>query len=218
MVASSKGLFKAQLNDVVHHFPKLKIIFGGDEYYLKGILDIPNDDGEIVGSFMIEVHMSKGFPYSFPKLFETGGDIPNDADWHKYDDESCCITVPPDEMILCRNGITVLEFIQTYAIPYFANQCHRFITGKYKNGEYSHGITGIKQFYSTLLKTSNILLWVRYYEHVFINKPIQITRNEKCFCGSKEKFKNCHGKIFQKLKSLGKTIVAQHLLIILKQL
>src|SRR6202008_2239035 len=105
---------------------------------LKGVLDIPNDHNEIVDSFLIEIHFVKCFPYCFPVLYEIGGRIPDEADWHKFQDGSCCITVAPDEKLKCKNGINVSQFIRQHAIPYFANYLYKKITTKYKNGEYSH--------------------------------------------------------------------------------
>lgn len=212
----SQTLFNDQLDEAIQYFPQLKKVVGSDGEFLKGILDIPNDEGTIIGSFMIEIKYRNGFPNRFPKLFETGGDIRNEADWHKYPDGSCCITVEPDELLICRNGITVLEFIQKHSIPYFANHYHKLITGKYKNGEYAHGPEGTFQFYSTLFKTSDMKKWIEYYNHVFKKKSIQIGRNDLCFCGSGQKFKVCHEKVFQDLKWLGEKAVGQQFVQILK--
>lgn len=216
MQSSNQQLFELQLDEVIKHFPQLKRIAGSAGDFLKGILDIPNDDGEIIGSFMIEVKNREGFPYRFPTLYETGGDIRNEADWHKYPDDSCCITVEPDERLICRNGITVLEFVRQHAIAYFANQIHRVVEGGYKNGEYAHGPAGIWQFYSKLFKTSDMGKWIEYYDHVFTKKSIRIGRNDTCFCGSEQKFKCCHEKVFQDLKWLGKDKVREQLLQFIK--
>jgi hypothetical protein len=67
MASSNQELFEQQLDEVIHHFPQLKRIAASDGDFLKGILDIPNDDGEIIGSYMIEVKNSQGFPYRFPR-------------------------------------------------------------------------------------------------------------------------------------------------------
>lgn len=216
MQASNQELFNRQLDEVIHHFPQLKKVVGSDGDFLKGILDIPNDEGVIIGSFMIEIRNRQGFPNRFPSLFETGGDIRNEADWHKYPNGSCCITVEPDELLICRNGITIMEFIRKHAIAYFANHHHRLITGEYKNGEYAHGHEGTFQFYTRLFKTSDMGKWIEYYDHVFKKKSINIGRNDRCFCGSEQKFKVCHDKVFQDLKWLGKDAVREQLLQIMK--
>lgn len=217
MELNSLVLFSNQLVDVVQKYPNLKILKDAEGVsYVQGILDIPNDINEIAGHFLIEVHCSEGFPNRFPILFETGGEIPIEADWHKYKDGSCCITVWPDEVLKCKNGISVLFFIEKYAIPYFANQIHKKQTGEYKNGEYAHGIKGISQFYETLLKTSDKELWIQYFKNVFRNLKVPIGRNDMCFCGSEEKYKNCHLDVFMTLRQIGEKRIVNDFNLIIK--
>lgn len=210
-------LFEEQLPEAIRNFPNLKILGSGQEVtYLRGILDIPNDNGEIVGSFLVEIKCSKGFPYRFPILFETGGDIPNEADWHKYSDSSCCITVWSDEIANCINGISVSAFIQNFAIPYFANQIHFKQTGKYKNGEYAHGSRGIFQFYEILMKTNDKNLWVAYFKYAFRGERVTCGRNDVCLCGGPDKYKNCHLKVFNTLQQIGEERVLKDFMLFLK--
>jgi hypothetical protein len=197
-------LFNEQLQDAIKKYPNLKIIQDKDRIsYLKGILDIPNDLHEIVGHFLVEVRCSDKFPYRFPILFEIGGEIPNEPDWHKYKDASCCITIWPDEILKCKNGISVSLFIEKYAVPYFANYLHKKQTGEYKNGEYAHGVKGINQFYESLMKTANRDLWIQYFKHTFKNLKIGCERNDNCFCGSGDKYKQCHLEVFNSLRLIG---------------
>jgi hypothetical protein len=196
-----------QLVEAVSQYPNLKVIENEGRSHLKGIVDIPDETGEVVGNFLIEVHFKKGFPFRFPKLFETGGIIPDEANWHKYRDGSCCITVPPDEILKCKNGISVSEFIARFAIPYFANYLYRKKEGVYLNGEYEHGLLGISQFYSDLLGTDKHEIWKCFYRCVFGNEKINCERNDICFCKSGKKFKHCHLKIFNSLRLIGETNV-----------
>lgn len=196
--------FLNHLEQAVVQFPNLRILEeGGGNCYLRGVLDIPDDDGDVAGSFLIEIKRSKGFPFRFPYLFEVGGDIPNEADRHKYPDSSCCITVWTDEILKCKHGINVVEFIQNFAIPYFANQIYFKKEGKYKNGEYAHGVKGIEQFYSTLMKTSNKDRWVTYFKYAFRGQKIESGRNDICLCGGPLKFKNCHLRVLDTLRQIG---------------
>ena len=203
MQLNNYAIFCDQLTSVIQKYPSLRIKEVDSIKYLKGIIDIPNDDKEIVGSFSIELFFTNGFPYRFPILKEVGGDIPNVADWHKYTNDACCITVEPNEILICKNGISVLFFIENYAIPYFANYIHKLRFKTYKNGEYTHGFSGIKQFYSDLFKTTDKNKWVEYLRIVFKNNCIHISRNDKCFCGSNIKFKHCHEKVFHQMRNIG---------------
>lgn len=148
MTPNNLDIFIWLLNDAQRCYPNLNIVKDiWNQPFLKGVLDIPNDDGVIVGHFLIEIHFSTLFPFRFPTMFEIGGDIPMEANWHKNADGSCCITVLPDELAKCKHGITVAGYIRDYAIPYFANQIYRKEMKFYKNGEYAHNQAGLLQYY-----------------------------------------------------------------------
>ena len=102
MTSDNYKAFCDQLDGVIVKYPNLSIKEMDERKILKGILDIPNDDLNIIGSYFIEIHFTNLFPFRFPKLFEIGGDIPSHIDWHKFSDNSCCITVQPDEIIKCK--------------------------------------------------------------------------------------------------------------------
>ncbi len=145
--------FEALLVDAVRIYPNLSIVT--DSYgipLLKGVIDVPNDLGEIVGHFLVEIRCSRIFPFRFPLMYEVGGDIPQDADWHKNADGSCCITVWPEELRICKYGITISQFIREHAIPYLANQIYKKDTKEYKNGEHKHGKPGVFEYYFELKK------------------------------------------------------------------
>jgi hypothetical protein len=195
--------FCSQLEEVVIEYPGLTIGQKGDLKYVKGVLDIYNDKGAVAGSYLMEICFTEHFPFQFPKLYETGQAIPNEADWHKYPDGSCCLTVRPDEIIICKAGITVSAFIKNFCIPFFANHIYRKLEGKYKNGEYAHGVLGLAQYYNGLLRTSDKVKWQKYFDHVFGQKIFKLKRNELCFCGSSVKYKRCHLIIFKSMWDIG---------------
>lgn len=204
-------LFNNQLLDTVKTYPNLKIKHMEASNVLKGILDIPDDSGNIVKSFMIEIHYQEGFPYMFPKLYEVGNEIPPLPDWHKYEDNSCCITVEPLEILYCKNGIDIKNFINKIAVPYFANQFHKILTGFYKK-EFSHGIQGLKECYTEIFKTADVYQWIEVFEYAFGIRKLNIKSNEKCFCGSNLLFRQCHEIIFNNLVVIGMYKVKNHII------
>lgn len=209
--------FNLELDDVLNKFPSLKIVSENNETFLKGILDVLNDEGKIIKSFFIEIHNSKNFPFEFPTLFEIGGEIPNEEDWHKYKNGSCCITVPQEEKIICKNGISIIKFIENHAVPFLTNYIHRKEHGYYKNGDYEHGYRGFKQFYSCLFRSDVLSEWKRDLDFAFGKNKITINRNDKCFCNSGLKYKKCHHKIFQELQFLGENSVKNDIINIIKK-
>lgn len=210
-MVNARQSFLEQVEDYVNRNPHFKLISTTEEDYLKGILSVPNDEGEVIGDFLIEIRNHDKFPLAFPILFEVGGQIPNEPDWHKYSDHSCCITVQAEEILLCKNGITVEWFIKSQAIPFLANYLFRKAKGFYKNGEFAHGTEGNHQYYEKLFQTKDKKKWVEYYQFAFDIKKHGLHRNQKCMCGSGKKFKNCHTLVFRKLKLIGKENVYKHL-------
>lgn len=197
-------LFQRELKGVIEKYPNLTIHTKNRLGYLKGILDIHDKNGQILGQYSIEIFESEGYPYRFPKLYEVGGEIPSLPDWHKYDNGLCCLCVVQEEILSCYKGINLVFFIEKIAIPYFANQIFRKSEGRYLN-EYSHGLKGYMEFYSDLFKSSDINQWELFSDYCF-NKP-SMGRNESCYCGSGEKFKKCHLLVEDVLRVLGKEIV-----------
>ena len=193
--------FEKELPSVIQKYTSLTIKSNGGCKYLKGILDIKSDDGVSYGSFAIEIHSSPLFPQRYPILYEVGGDIPCSIDYHKYHDNSLCLDVEVNEIVRCRHGITVCEFIKEIAIPHLANQQHKKIYGKYVD-EYRHGIQGIADFYTELFGTTDKNIWAKGVHSVLIGpKP---HRNSICYCGSGKKYKYCHYMAEQKLSLIGK--------------
>jgi hypothetical protein len=95
MESSSLKRFESDLFEVRKEFPNLQIKEKNGQKYLKGILDIKTNHGLITKSYLIEIHYSPGYPHRFPRLFEVGGEIPNEPDYHKYTNGSCCLTLNP---------------------------------------------------------------------------------------------------------------------------
>ena len=202
IIMSNKNMFfDRQLDSVVKEYPNLKIKVEDGIPFIKGILDIPDDNGDIAGSCAIEIRSSAGFPYVFPKLYEVGEEIPCEADWHKYPDNSCCLTVQAKERLICYHGITIVWFIKNIAIPYFANQLNKKQTGSYLQ-EYSHGRDGIKEFYEELFQSSDINVWRICRDAAF--RSAKYERNGKCYCNSGKKYKKCHLLIEDKVRMIGK--------------
>lgn len=207
--------FVTQLNSVVQKYPHLEIVSENGEKLLRGNLDIVDENGRKWESYLMEIKYKEGFPYRYPKVYELSNKIPKIANWHIYKDGSCCIDVPPSEIIKCKNGITVIGFIESELFPYLFNQTHRRVEGYYVNKGYSHGLIGIYEFYSGKLATGNKVrktLELIYY----IANNSRLNRSNKCFCGSGKLFRKCHMQAFDELKKLGKSYLLDHIQLIIE--
>jgi hypothetical protein len=206
--------FEKDILLVPDSFENLRIFEENEERFLKGSLDIIDGTGKIWGTYDVEIKGSESYPYSFPKLYETNNAFPKNADWHVYEDDfSCCIDVPMSEKIICKNGLSVSDYIKHHAIPYLANQTYRILEGYYLYGEYSHGILGRLEFYQSRLKAKNLAELIKMFD--LIIKDYNPDRRSMCpFC-HKEKFRRCHRDAFRDLQ-LVKSFLAKDGLIFLK--
>lgn len=195
-------MFAHQLDEAIAKYPKLLKSHAGTTTILKGSIDIVDSNGKHWDSYDIEIHPTADFPSRFPTLFEKGKKIPKNADWHINGDGSCCVAVLPHEIIACTQGISVLRYIEEFVIPFLANQTYRRYQGEFANGEYSHGIKGIVEYYQNLLQIENIQTLISLLDWIIKNpKP---SRTNTCFCGSRKKFRYCHRDAYTKIALIGK--------------
>ena len=193
--------FEKDIELVSSLFPLLKIISEKGEKILKGELEIIDNTGKCWEIYSVEIKASSAYPKRFPKLFEVGNAFPKIVDWHIYEnDDSCCVDVIPNEILICKNRFSVIEFITQFAIPYFANQKFRELEGYYLYGEYPHGIFGRIEFYQSKLKAKSPQELIQMFD--LIIKGYNPNRRTYCpFC-KKVKFRKCHRNAFVELKAI----------------
>ncbi len=204
MNMSGYDSFCDQMPDIEKYFDNFQKVLGEDgRYFIRGELRVVDGTGKFWEYFEVEIHCSVGFPFRFPTVFEVGNKIPRIADWHIYEDShKCCIAVLPEEIIKCRNRISLSQFVQKELLPYFFNQTHRRIEGYYVHGEYSHGVVGIFEFFNSELRCDK-------NARKIISMIVQIADTKRpagsndCFCGSGAKFRKCHREAYDKLILLG---------------
>lgn len=207
---SGYDLFIQQVDDALVHFPNLtREVNEGQIPILKGGIEIIDNEGKLWETYLIEVHATEDYPKRFPKVFEVGGKIERIADWHINLDGSCCIKVLPEEILRCNQPINLTNFLQSEVLPYFFNQTHRRVEGFYVNGEYSHNLKGIYEFYSNALGIKDDIRKVIQMV-VFIAKGIKPGRTHGCFCGSGKKFRKCHREAFEKIVVIDSNVLKDH--------
>jgi hypothetical protein len=190
--------FEKDIEVVPSIYSGLSIVEDANERFLKGELPIIDANGKFWEKYQIEIKGSGSYPLCFPKLFETADAFPHNADWHVYEsDESCCVDIPNNEIIICKSGLNVTDYIKRFAIPYFANQTFRIREGYYLYGEYSHGIFGKIEYYQSKLKANSPQQLIQMFD--FIIRGVRLERTAMCpFC-HKSKFRKCHRSAFMEL-------------------
>lgn len=190
-------LFKKEALILVSLYPDLLLHSDGDTPVLSGSIYLLGEEGEICDTYQIKIVPTIDYPNRLALLFETGGKIPVNIDWHVFEtDGHCCIITLPEELLLCKNGITLANFIELQVKPYLFNQTFRRLHGYFLK-ERSHGITGWIEYFSELFQTSDILKinsWLR-----FVLKEQEPNRVQLCFCRSGKKYRYCHREAYRKV-------------------
>ena len=94
----------------------------------------------------------------------------------------------------------MVDYIQRFAVPYFANQTFRIREGYYRFGEYSHGIFGRIEFYQSKLKAKSPAELIKMFG--LILGDYNPDRTAYCpFC-HKAKFRHCHRDVFKELQNV----------------
>lgn len=205
---SEDTLFYKESLEIINKYPKLRIENFEKSKILIGEIDLIDESGIIQDSYHIEIHPTQHYPFQFPYLYEKGGRIPINIDWHVYPDGHCCIKTIVEEIIVCKNGIALDYFIELEVKPYLFNQTHRRLKGYFLN-ERSHGILGEIEFYQEVFKTKSLLKIIEW--GIFILNNDEPNRVSDCFCGSTSKYRKCHREAFRKLKDLGNAALSESL-------
>lgn len=197
-----------QIKQVEKTQPKLK--YHENTNCFCGVLILYDNEHEVIDEYSVEIDL-KPFPNEFPIVKEVGERIPRKDDRHVYQNGACCLTTKPKEQILIRKFIkTIPQFIDEIVVKFFLNNSYFEYSGEYKNGAYSHGIIGILESYADIANIKNVALLEYILKARLINYKFE--RNEKCFCNSGKKFKNCHIRQYADLQLIDKDLIASDML------
>lgn len=163
---------------------------------VRGDIAIIDHEGTHWQTFTVAIFFSRRYPYGFAVLQELSSYIPRESDRHISKTGECCVCSPLESLEMEEAPITVLDYLERYAIPYLANQVHYDQFGYYVNGEYSHDAEGLWEAFEDLFETKDrgiIMSKLRYIK----SKP---GRNDTCPCGSGKKLKHCHPRKFNRIR------------------
>ena len=182
-------------------FPELKYEEPpGQLPYIHGTLYLKDESGSIIDQFSIRIEPGPDYPKRFPWVFETGGRIPRNINWHVFEDNgNCCIKSLPEELIICYRGITLTSFVQIEIIPYFFNQKYRELMGYFLH-ERSHGYLGHLEYFMDIFKTRDLEIVEKLLRRVLARNEAKC--NSRCACGSRRKYRKCHRRALRKIAIL----------------
>ncbi len=193
-------LFKEHALVVLEKYKELSLKSEDGIPCIFGCLALNNDYGGVEDIYQIEIRAVAEYPNSFPLVFETGFRIPKNVDWHIFEATgNCCLASPPEEIIICNSGLTLLSFIDNQVKNYFYSQIFRSQNGYFLK-ERSHGSKGWIEFFEETFMTDNVFNIEFGLNQIIEGKKID--RVSICFCGSGKKYRKCHKKSYDILSKL----------------
>jgi len=192
------SVFQTEAESIPGAFPDLHLSNGkgSGPPLLEGFVVLSDVTGREIDRYAVQIIPTLNYPLEFPHVFETGGRIPLNADWHVYPDGHCCLMTKPEEILMCRKGITLSDFISKQVVPYFFNQKQRELTGFFEH-ERAHGRQGTFQFFCETLKTTDLTTVLKCLR--FIRARNEPNRVSDCFCGARQKYRKCHKEAYRHL-------------------
>lgn len=207
---------------IISRFPGLVFKDGDDKLTLEGafgfrasfnkdtniytINPMTDDSDTIDTTYQIRIDIpNNGNP---PTVYEIGGRIPYDIDFHKYKDGRLCLAGPFDLI----DDLPLDIFMDTLVLEFLYDQSFREKFGIWPRGVYSHGTLGVIENYSDRL--GSIPNLDEYCLHILSKDPDfkkyrdilmsknQIRGHHTCICGSGKQYRKCHDKALKGLWNL----------------
>jgi hypothetical protein len=197
---NSYAIFEKESLTVIEKYKELSFVIEDGIPCVFGYIILNNEHGIIEDKFQVKIQAGDNYPNNFPLVFETGGRIPRNIDWHIFEQTgNCCISSPPEEIIICNSGLNLLSFIDNQVKNYFYSQVFRNQNGYFLK-ERSHGSKGWIEFFEETFMTDNIFNIEFGLNQIIEGK--KINRVSMCFCGSGMKYRKCHKKSYDILSKL----------------
>jgi hypothetical protein len=185
------------LNDIGKEFAILnshcssldKLIETEYGFCISGNLSIIDSNAWNWGTYQIEIWIPATYPTDLPLLVETGNAIERHIDWHISKDGICCVGTLARQYRDMADGISLIKWLELFAIPYLANHCYKKELKEYSDGELAHGVEGIFQDYVSCFNLKEPKEIISRINYILGFK--QQSLNQLCFCGSSKKYKRC---------------------------
>jgi hypothetical protein len=145
--------------------------------------------GEVVDYYLVKIFIPPHYPKSVPTVWEIGGRIPRDVDWHVNNYGALCLFMPAERWKYWPKGSTFLDFLKKPVNDFFLSTTYRFQTGEYPFGERPHGRDGVIQYFVEELGTEDEEIILTCLEYLSRKEP---KGHWPCYCGSGKKMRECH--------------------------
>lgn len=195
-----------------------------DKFVLNPLLPDNGDNRIIHDSYEIEVIFSPEDLRLFPEVREVGGRIQKIKDKfnigdlrelhvNKNQNNTICLCPKPELFLRYPNGVDLVDFFNALVLPYFYGLSYFERHKEWPRDSYGHGDAGIFEFYLEHKDNTTVALAKSCIDNVseklskeYMRKKGNIKGHWDCICGSKSKFRDCHTKALEGLRSLREDI------------
>lgn len=150
----------AEVNDsIAFDQPKLKAGIAGGKVVVEGDYLVVLEDECVAASgplaeYQVRMELSPRYPLVEPRVFETGGRIPHENEYHVNPDGVCCIGVW-EAWCVTSEDVSIQAYLVGPFRNFFLSQYVFARTGDWPFGDYEHGRPGLVQAYSEVLGCRN---------------------------------------------------------------
>lgn len=180
---------KQDINEVLSKYYLLK--YDSLNNKLLGEIELISEiTGKYIDIFSVEILIPDGFPKCFPKVIETEEKIPRSVSRHVMPNTNyLCLAVDIEEILLCKQGISLLWFLDKVLTPRLCEE-FRVNNGEKYQKEYSHDSGATWEFLKKHLELSNMDLVLKFSK-ALANKKTP-SGNSPCLCDSGLEYRLCH--------------------------
>lgn len=182
-----------QLEDFLSRNPSLRISnFESNIIELEGgyYLDAQMEGFEhICDDFELRIRFSRRYPSELPKVFETAGKIPRNADHHVNGDGSLCLgsdiklkSILIKDHRVCAFGSQILD-------PFLYSLSYKIRHGVFPYGELAHGEDGLIEDYENLFGVNGKSAVLGVISALGARK--RVANKMRCPCGCHQRLGRC---------------------------
>ena len=178
----------------LHHYYRNGIsIIRGDLHFIAAYNSVSVED-----IYTIKIEVPENYPDEMPRVYEESSIV--EANYHTNDDGTLCLGTAMELRLKLIPNVTILSFIDQLLVPYFYRYTYIKRFGKEPWGERPHCLSGVFHFYREFFAINDDLKVVNLLRAICIR---QYKGHHRCYCGSGQIFRKCHGSFLINLDNIG---------------
>lgn len=155
---------------------------------IAGAFPIYGAHGEELDRYSISILLLNSYPKDLPIVYEVGGRLPHNADFHINPNGSACVLIPEDRWRCFPEHAPFLQYLDIPLYNFFLSQTYYAEYGQWPFGQWSHGSQGVSEYYRHLIGSENDQTLHRF---LHILKKNNLKKHYDCPCGSGLLIKKC---------------------------